>query len=278
MKLSTAVSSLLIACALAACGPSQQNAQQNAAPAVSNEKPATPAPAAAPATDTAAIQAALSDPNRLAGDAEEDAWRKAPEVLSFLGVQPGMHVIDYLSGGGYYSELLASIVGPQGQVIAYNNPAYAKYSSEKVAQRYAGNRLPNVTQTTSPPEQLDLPPGSLDAALFVQSYHDLHWVSKDWEPTDPAQSLAQLVPALKPGAVVVVVDHVANAGGDPAKTVDALHRIDPALVKREFEAAGLVFDAESPMFSNPADDHSKAVFDPSIRHKTDQFVYRFKKP
>ncbi|HWK73486.1 MAG TPA: hypothetical protein VNQ81_04395 [Povalibacter sp.] len=278
MKLSIAVSSLLIACALAACGQSQQNAQQSATPAVPDENPAVPAPAAAPAADTAAIQAALSNPNRLTGDAEEDAWRKAPEVLSFLNVQPGMHVIDYLSGGGYYSELLASIVGPQGQVIAYNNPAYAKYAGEKVALRYVDNRLPNVTQITSPPEQLDLPPNSLDAALFVQSYHDLHWISKDWTPTDPAQSLAKLVPALKSGAVVVVVDHVANAGEDPAKTVDALHRIDPAVVKREFEAAGLVFDAESPMFSNTADDHSKVVFDPSIRHQTDQFVYRFRKP
>lgn len=278
MKLSTAATGLLVACALAACGQSQPNAPQDTAPTAANEQPATPAPAATPGADTAAIQAALNNPNRLASDAEEDAWRKAPEVLSFLEVRPGMHVIDYLSGGGYYSELLADIVGPQGQVIAYNNPDYAKYSSEKLAQRYADQRLPNVTQTTSPPEQLDLPPDSLDAALLVQSYHDLHWVSKDWTPTDPAQSLAKLVPALKSGAVVVVVDHVANAGGDPAKTVDALHRIDPAVVKREFEAAGLVFDAESPLFSNPADDHSKAVFDPAIRHKTDQFVYRFRKP
>lgn len=277
MKLSIAISSLLVACTLAACGQSQQNAQQSAAPAVPDEKPAIAAPAAAPAADTAVIQAALSNPNRLASDTEEDAWRKASDVLSFLNVRPGMHVIDYLSGGGYYSELLSSIVGPTGQVIAYNNPAYAKFAGDKVAQRYADNRLPNVTQLTTPPEQLDLPPNSLDAALFVQSYHDLHWVSKDWTPTDPAQSLAKLVPALKSGAVVVVVDHVANAG-DPAKTVADLHRIDPAVVRREFEAAGLVFDAESPMFSNPADDHSKAVFDPSIRHKTDQFVFRFKKP
>lgn len=277
MKLSSVISSLLMTCALAACGQSQQ---QNAAPAATSETPAAPAAATAPAADSSgAIQAALANPNRLAGDAEEDAWRKAPEVLALLNVQPGMHVIDYLSGGGYYSELLASIVGPQGQVIAYNNPAYAKYSTEKVALRYVNDRLPNVVQVTKPPEQLDLPADSLDAALFVQSYHDLHWVSKDWQPpTDPAQSLARLVPALKSGAVVVVVDHVAAAGSDPVKTVDALHRIDPAVVKREFEAAGLVFDGESALFANAADDHSKAVFDPAIRHKTDQFVYRFKKP
>ena len=54
----------------------------------------------------------------------------------------------------------------------------------------------------------------------MQGYHDLYWRPKDgsWPQTDPAKALAQLVPALKPGAVVVVVDHVANAGGEPTET------------------------------------------------------------
>ena len=71
---------------------------------------------------------------------------------------------------------------------------------------------------------------------------------------------------------------VAAAGSDPAVSVDAMHRIDPAVVKREFEAAGLRFEAESPMLQNPADDHTKPVFDESVSHKTDQFVYKFRKP
>jgi predicted methyltransferase len=56
-----------------------------------------------------------------------------------------------------------------------------------------------------------------------------------------------------------------------------LHRIDPEVVKREFTAAGLVFDSASDLLANPADDHTKLVFDPEISHKTDQFVYRFTK-
>jgi predicted methyltransferase len=115
--------------------------------------------------------------------------------------------------------------------------------------------------------------------LFMQSYHDLYWRPKDgsWPATDAAKALAQLVPALKSGAVVVVVDHVANAGGEPTETVTAMHRIDPAILKRDFEAAGLKFDSESPAFANPADDHKKEVFDKSIRHKTDQVMYKFRK-
>jgi predicted methyltransferase len=59
---------------------------------------------------------------------------------------------------------------------------------------------------------------------------------------------------------------------------DTLHRIDPAIVKQEVAAAGFKFDGESPVLRNPADPHTALVFDPSIRGKTDQFVYKFSKP
>lgn len=262
----------LVVLGLAACG--QQSAEPPAAAPTAATQPA------APATDATAIQAAFTSPNRFAADAGEDPWRKSAEVLAFFNVQPGMHVIDYLAAGGYYTELLSTLVGPQGQVIAYNNDEYARYVGDKPAQRYANNRLPNVVQLGGRADELSLEPNSLDAALFVQTYHDLYWRPKDgsWKPVDPAQSLAKLVPALKPGAVVLVVDHVATPGGDTSQTVDALHRIDPAVVRRDFEAAGLVFDSESSILSNPADDHTKVVFDPTVSHKTDQFVYRFRKP
>ena len=61
-------------------------------------------------------------------------------------------------------------------------------------------------------------------------------------------------------------------------TANTLHRIDPAAVKAEVEGAGFVFDGESTVLRNPADPHTKIVFDPSIRGKTDQFMFRFKKP
>jgi predicted methyltransferase len=90
--------------------------------------------------------------------------------------------------------------------------------------------------------------------------------------------LAKLYAALKPGGMVVVQDHVATPGGDPAKVVDSLHRIDPALVKRDFEKAGFVFDGESSLLAHPEDDHSKLVYDDAIRGRTDQFLFRFRKP
>ncbi len=153
------------------------------------------------------------------------------EVLAFLGVAPGMRVADMFSASGYYTELLARTVGVKGQVIAYNNPPYAKFAEKGIATRYADGRLGNVRQITAEVGDLQLAPASIDAALFVMSYHDAYWRPEDgsWNKTDPAELLKRLFAGLKPGGVVVVQDHVASAGGDVAKVVDTLHRIDPAL-------------------------------------------------
>jgi predicted methyltransferase len=266
---------LAISLALAACGKSHEETK---APEAPPPEPAAAAAPTAPSADAAAIDAALANPDRFAGDSDQDAWRQPAEVLKFMELRPGQHVLDYFAAAGYYTELMSRVVGPEGKVIAYNNAEYRKFSQDAPDKRYANKRLPNVVELTAPVETMQLDPASLDAVLFMQSYHDLYWrPKKGWPATDPSKALAQLTPALKPGAVVVVVDHIANAG-DPTETVTALHRIDPAIIKRDFEAAGLTFDSESPVFANPADDHKKEVFDKSIRHKTDQVMYKFRKP
>jgi predicted methyltransferase len=230
--------------------------------------------------DQAALDAAFASPDRPAADREQDERRQARKVLAFLGVKPGWRVIDVFSAGGYNTELLARTVGVKGQVIAWNNPAYAKFAAKGITERYENERLGNVRQVTSEPGELELAPDSLDGALFVMSYHDAYWRPKDgsFDRTDPAVLLAKVYRALKPGGVVVVQDHVARAGGDPAVDADKLHRIDPAVVKRDFEKAGFRFDAESDVLKHPDDDHTRLVFDETIRGKTDQFVYRFRKP
>jgi len=227
-----------------------------------------------------AVASAIASKDRPKADVEQDARRKPAEILAFAGVTPGMRVADMFSAGGYYTELLSRTVGVKGHVIAYNNPPYAKFAEKGIAARYADGRLGNVRQITADIDKFDVAPGSLDAAIFIMSYHDLYWRPADgsWPPTDPAVLLKGLFSALKPGGVVVVEDHVAPANDDASATVDKLHRIDPAIVKRDFEKAGFEFDGESKVLAHPDDDHSKLVFDDAIRGKTDQFIYRFKKP
>jgi predicted methyltransferase len=267
---------LAAALALAACG--SKSHEEAKAPEAAPPEPAAAA-APAPTADAAAIEAAVANADRPKEDKDQDAWRRPAEVLTFMELRPGLHALDYFAAAGYYTELMSRIVGADGKVIAYNNDEYRKFSGDAPTKRYGNSRLPNVVEVTQPVESAQLDPASVDVVLFMQSYHDLYWRPKDgsWPKTDAAKALAQVVPALKPGAVVVVVDHVANAGGEPTETVTAMHRIDPAILKRDFEAAGLKFDSESPAFANPADDHSKEVFDKSIRHKTDQVMYKFRK-
>jgi predicted methyltransferase len=119
------------------------------------------------------------------------------------------------------------------------------------------------------------PPSGLDLVLTVQNYHDLHLTMM--QPGTAKIVNAAIFKALKPGGAYVIVDHVANAGtGEEAP--NKLHRIDPAIIKQEVTAAGFKFEGESDLLRNPADDHTKGVFDPSIRGKTDQVAYKFRKP
>jgi predicted methyltransferase len=239
-----------------------------------------PAPAGPVKADATAIAASIASPERPQADHERDAWAKPQIVLTFLGARPGWQVIDYLAGDGYYSELLARIVGPKGKVIVYNNGGYASYIGQKLVKRFAGQRLPNTLLKVGEIADLKLPPNSLDAALFVMSYHDVYYTPKGASGPmgDAAQMIGALYSALKPGGVVVVQDHIAQAGSDPVDSVQKLHRIDPEAVKRTFEQAGFKLEAQDETFKNSQDDHSKLVFDPSIRHQTDQFLYRFRKP
>ncbi len=74
-----------------------------------------------------------------------------------------------------------------------------------------------------------------------------------------------------------MLDHAAAAGSGISAT-ETLHRIDPARVKSDVLAAGFKLDGESSILANKTDDHTKKVFDPSVRGHTDQFLFRFRKP
>jgi predicted methyltransferase len=234
----------------------------------------------APAPDKAAIEAAISNPERSEEDRKRDAWAKPEAILTFLGARPGMKVIDYLAGDGYYSELLSHVVGPKGKVIVYNNGGYAGYIGQELVKRFANRRLTNTEPKVTEISALKLPDNSLDAALFVMSYHDVYYKPEGYEAPmgEAGQMVGSLFKALKPGGVVVVQDHVAKSGSDPADTAQNLHRINPEAVKQAFTQAGFEFDGEDNSLKNSQDDHTKLVFDESIRHKTDQFIYRFRKP
>ena len=237
-------------------------------------------PFAAAQAAPADVAAAVAAPGRPADAIELDAVRKPVEVLNWLGLKRGDRVLDYFTGTGYYAEIMARAVGPQGHVIAWNSPFFAANEQIRPATEGVHQRSPNAILYVTPVTALSFPPQSFDFVLMHMVYHDTYWENARFQVPriDPNQLLRAIYDSVKPGGTVAVVDHVANPGGDTRAVVEALHRIDPATVRADFERAGFVFDGESNILRNPADDHTKLVFDPSIRGHTDRIVYRFRRP
>ncbi len=224
-----------------------------------------------------AVAAALSNPQRPAEDLAKDAGRKPAQVLSFFDIQPGMTVLDLFSGGGYYTEILNSLVGEEGQVIAHTNQAYIPFSGEIYQQRYLDGRLAQTKTVISEIDDFELQENSLDAAIMVLVWHDFLYASPDsgWLAIDDVSFLDNLCTAMKPGAVLGLIDHVANEGGDPAEVAEGLHRIDPQVVRDTFAKSCFKLKGEAGFLANDDDDHSMSVFDKAINGKTDRFVFKF---
>jgi predicted methyltransferase len=238
----------------------------------------TPPPPPPPAHFTAPpfIAAAIADPARPDADRARDGDRYPDEMLVFAGVRPGMKIGDLVPGGGYFTRLFSAAVGPSGHVYAYVPDELTKLAKRPPAVN-AIAADPHYRNVSVILRNLPLfgAPEKLDVVWTSQNYHDMH--DPFMGPADLSVVNRAVFRSLKPGGVYVVLDHAAQPGSGLRDT-DTLHRIDAATVRKEIEAAGFVFDGESSILRNPADDHSLRVFDPAIRGHTDQFIYRFRKP
>ena len=231
------------------------------------------APALAEATPEQ-IQAAIADTTRPAGDTARDAARHPAELLAYSGVQEGSVVVDWIPGGGYFTRLFSDVVGPAGKVYAWvPKEIEDAHDIGKDALAVAAERknVETVIEPLNGPTKI----ANVDVVWTSQNYHDLH--TSFMKGADVAAFNKRVYDMLKPGGYFIVVDHVA-AEGSGMEAPEELHRIDPAIVKQEVEAAGFQFEGESFVLRNTDDQHDLMVFDEKIRGKTDQFVYRFKKP
>jgi predicted methyltransferase len=256
---------------LAACGsdkPDRATADTEVQPEV---QPAAEQPSL--------IEASVANSRRPPDDIARDINRKPAKVLQFIGIEPDMVVLDMYSGGGYYAELLSYAVGNDGRVIAHNNTPYATLAGKNIEARFSDGHLSNVEQLIGENNQLKLEADTFDAVLFILSYHDVYYIDgeRGWELVDRPMMLAEIFRAMKPGAVLGLVDHVA-AAGMPKEAVAPLHRVDPELVKADFLAAGFVLEAESDVLRNPADDYNMLPMLPQIRGRSDRMLLRFIKP
>ncbi len=221
--------------------------------------------AALAAEAPAAVKAAVADPARPAADTARDANRKPVDVVAFSGLKAGDKIADVNPGGGYFTRIFAKVVGANGKVYAV--PRQANDNLNTLASGY-----PNVVVHPSEFDKLSVPE-ALDVAWTSDNYHDF---KNRGEGYTDAMNKA-IFAALKPGGTYIVIDHAAEKGSGGRDT-RTLHRVDPDLVKKEVLAAGFTLDGESNTLANPADDHKAGVSDGAVQGKTDQFVFRFRKP
>ena len=179
-----------------------------AAVAVSAAAPAFPAPDRPVAS---IVAPAWSSPD------SRDAAGESRSVIEGMGIRRGMTVADIGAGSGYHTVRLSPVVGPRGKIYAQD--VQADYLAELKAE-VARRRLSNVELVVGAPDDPRLPPASVDRAILIHMYHEI---------AQPYGLLWNLVPALKPGARVGVVD---------LDSAIQRHGTPPALLRCEFEAVG----------------------------------------
>jgi len=227
--------------------------------------------------DQAALLQAISGPDREVSDFIRDPIRKPVQVLNFLGVTPGMTVLDLYAAGGYYTFVFSKAVGPQGTVYAQNTVRARQFVEDRqditqgqaLDQKIEQGKLSNVIQIVRPLASLGLQPESLDAVMVAQVLHDYY----NPNPDRALNMLLQLKALLKPGGIIGITDHVGTARYDN----NDLHRMTIAQATAVAEEAGFeVF--ESDLLRVPSDNHSRSIFDPSLSRTTDRFLLKLRKP
>lgn len=199
------------------------------------------------------------------------------ELVKFARAEPGSTIIDVWPGDGNWTRLFSDVVGPAGRVFGFVPAEILAIKNDAVDLARALAREPGRDNVEAAAADLVAMPAVTQPADVVWIhlfYHDLYTKLIQARGATPADFNRAVHERVKPGGYYVIVDHAAAAGSGTSDT-QALHRIDPAVVRAEVEAAGFVLDAQSTLLANRDDPHAIKVFDPSIKDMTDRFAYRF---
>jgi len=204
---------------------------------------------------------------------------KQSELIKFARVAAGSAVIDVYPGDGDWTRLFSDIVGPKGRVYTFVPAEVADFKNDPVGRMRTLAKEPgreNVEVVSVDLVAMAEAIQPADVLWLHLFYHDLHTALMQKKGATAADFNRAVFERLKPGGSYVIIDHAA-ATGTGTSNAQSLHRIDPATVRKEVEAAGFVLDAESTLLANKDDPHAIKVFDPAIKGETDRFAYRFVK-
>ena len=198
------------------------------------------------------IREIVASPDRSEADRKNDVRRKPAEMLTFIGIVPGMVAVDLSAGGGYTTELIARAVGPTGRVYGQStNPAAPARLAERAKNPAAGN-IVAVVQKFEDPFPAAVASNGVDLVTLMFNYHDFGHMG-----IDRAQTNKAVFAALKSGGIYVIADHSGRPGTGISES-GTLHRVEEAFLR------------------NPNDPRDRETPDPA--QPKDEFVLKFVKP
>ncbi len=216
-------------------------------------------------------QAVLAAPDRTDADRKNDMRRKADQLLAFIGVRPGMKVLDLATGGGYSTELMARVAGLNGTVYGQDAPNSAPNGLKNFDIRARTPAMKGVARLMRPyDDPVPAEVRDFDLLTFLFEYHEMERAK-----ADRAKMNRRLFDILKPGGILIVTDHSALPGAGFSVGA-SLHRVEESVVRREIEAAGFRLIEEGNFLRSPADKRDVTVFKNSVPN--DEFVLKFQKP
>lgn len=224
----------------------------------------------------AKVQSAMASDIRDAADTARDDNRLPLETLTFFGLQPDMHIVELIPGGGWYSKILAPVVADKGQYYAAIGTSrlasglftQAGFEKTKVLAedarlwREEGDRLYSLAVDS-------LGVTDLDMVLTFRNYHNFNEQGR--------RKMNEVAfAALKPGGIYAVVDHTARHN-EPENNANR-RRIDPVLAIHEIQQAGFKFVDYSDLHYREDDELRYEVGAKSVTGNTDRWTLKFIKP
>ena len=164
---------------------------------------------------------------------DRDLWQRPDLIMDAMGIADGSVVADIGAGSGWFTIRLARRVGPQGLVYAEDvQQEMINAISRRVSREGFNNVKPKLGTIDDP----KLPAQSLDAALLVDSFHEV-------DEKDRVTMLTNLAKALKPSGRLGIIDfRLDGTGPGPAPE----ERVSPDVVLNAANAAGLKLIRQEP--------------------------------
>lgn len=211
---------------------------------------------AAPPAPSPAIARAVADSARPAADRARDRYRHPAATLAFFGVKPGQRLVEYSPGGGWYTPILAGVVGPGGSYTALVGSARgAEAAAKLLAERGIRGAVATMDAAAG---TATVAPASQDVVLTFRNVHNLVMSPN---PATAANAFRAWYAMLKPGGVLGVEDHRLPEAR-PAADERTSGYLKRSSVVALATGAGFRLAGESEVNANPKDtaDHPEGVW------------------